>query len=238
VVDWDGDGLDDLIAPVGIQSGKLVDGNPQPDGRLYFYRNIGTREHPRYAAEEEIRRPDGPPPMAAAVVNAIDWDGDGRPELVGFDFEGRLCVFRQTADPLVLGPGIPLRMADGGEFTYDVVYEMVGKPWGANQTICDWENRGIWDIVVGTREMLILFRNLGTNEKPAYGPGERMSLWGQEIRHSIHCLRPYPVDWDSTGRVDLVVGSESGWFHLFRRPALDSPRPKAMIGVPVRGTKS
>ena len=117
-------------------------------------------------------------------------------------------------------------MADGGEFNAQVVYEFVGRSWGMQQAVCDWDGRGVWDVLIGTREMLLLFRNSGTNEEPAYAPGERMKLWGKPITHSVHNLRPCPVDWDGTGRIDLLVGSESGWFHLFRRPALDGMRPK------------
>jgi len=234
ILDWDNDGLEDLIAPVGIAFSKLVDGKPAPDGRLFFYRNVGTREQPRYGTPREILLEDGSPPMATHVAFPIDWDGDGRYELVAFDFEGRLCVYRLKGDPredpLTLLPGVPLKMADGGEFNYEVVYAFVGRQWGVQQAVCDWDGRGVWDIVIGTREMLILFRNAGTNEAPAYAPGERMKLWGQPIQHSVHALRPCPVDWDDTGRVDLLAGAESGWFHLFRRPAVEGMRPRATIG--------
>ena len=111
-------------------------------------------------------------------------------------------------------------MADNGYFDYDVVYKFVGRLWGVQQAVCDWNSKGVWDVIIGTREMLILFRNIGTNDEPAYAPGELLQLWGQTIKHSVHSLRPCPVDWDNTGRMDLLVGSESGWFHLFRRPAL------------------
>ncbi len=231
IVDWDRDGLDDLIAPVGIAFGKFIDGRPVPDGRLFFYKNIGNRNQPRYTEPQEILLENGSPPMATHVAFPIDWDSDGRYELVAFDFEGRLCLYSLKGDPrsnpLTLLPGVPLKMADGGDFDYDTVYKFVGRQWGVQQAVCDWEERGTWDIIIGTREMLILFRNLGSNDEPAYAPGERLKLWGQPIKHSIHSLRPCPVDWDGTGRMDLLVGSESGWFHLFRRPALDGMRPRA-----------
>ena len=85
-------------------------------------------------------------------------------------------------------------------------------------------------MLIGTCESLWLFRNEGTNRDPRYAPGERMKLWGADIKHSVHSLRLWPIDWDRTGRVDLLVGSESGWFHLFRRPALVGKRPEATVG--------
>jgi hypothetical protein len=233
IVDWDLDGLPDLLAPIGISHGKLVDGKPVPDGRLFFYKNTGTRSDPRYAAPEEILLEDGSPPMACHTAFPMDWDSDGRYEIVSFDFEGRLCLYRlkddPQKDPLTLLPGIPLLMEDGSFFNLEMIYKYVGRQWGVELAVCDWDGRGVWDIVIGTREMLLLFRNNGSIEKPLYTAGERMELWGKQIKHSVHSLRPFPVDWDGTGRMDLIVGSESGWFHLFRRPALEGACPKAEL---------
>lgn len=67
--------------------------------------------------------------------------------------------------------------------------------------------------------------------------GELLKLWNQPIKYSVHSLRPCPVDWDGTGRIDLLVGSESGWFHLFRRPAIDGMRPRSMKGKIQRSVK-
>jgi hypothetical protein len=33
-------------------------------------------------------------------------------------------------------------------------------------------------------------------------------------------MRPFAVDWDNTGKLDILSGSESGWLHLFRRAIL------------------
>jgi hypothetical protein len=231
--DWDNDGLEDLIVPVGISHGKMVGGEVLPDGRLFFYRNIGKRDQPRFAEPEEMLLEDGTPPIAAHTAFPIDWDGDGRGEIVAMDFEQRLCLYRLKSapevDPLILLPGEPLLMEDGSIFSAETVYEIIGRPWGMQHAVCDWRGAGLWDIIIGTREMMLLFRNVGTNENPRYAPGEKMRLLGEPIAHSIHSLRPFPVDWDETGRMDLVAGSESGWFHLFRRPALDGERPNITI---------
>ena len=233
--DWDNDGLDDLIVPVGISHGKMVDGSVLPDGRLFFYRNIGNRDQPRFAASEEMLLENGEPPMASHTAYVLDWDGDGRGEIVAMDFEQRLCVYRLKSDPkvdpLTLLPGVPLLMTDGSVFSAETVYEIIGRRWGMQHAVCDWRGAGVWDIIIGTKEMLLLFKNAGSNEEPRYAPGERMCLWGEPLSHSTHSLRPFPVDWDGTGRMDLIAGSESGWFHLFRRPVFERTRPTARISV-------
>lgn len=163
-----------------------------------------------------------------------DWDGDGRCDLVGCGFDEKLAVFSPVDDspnaPLVVKRIATLKMLDGSDFSRRTVYECIGRLWGITHAVCDWDGRGVWDVIIGTCESVWLFRNQGTKAEPAYAPGERMKLWGADIKHSVHSLRPWPIDWDRTGRVDLLVGSESGWFHLFRRPALAGERPAATIG--------
>ena len=234
IVDWDGDGLDDLLAPVGIAISRLVEGKPAPEGRLFFYKNVGSRTQPRYAEAREILLEDGSPPMASDVAFPVDWDGDGRWDLVGFGLDDALAVFSPAGNPseapLVVKRTATLTMRDGSRFTRKTVYDCIGHLWGIVHAVADWDGRGTWDVLVGTCESLWLFRNEGTNRDPRYAPGERMKLWGADIKHSVHSLRPWPIDWDHTGRVDLLVGSESGWFHLFRRPALVGGRPGATVG--------
>jgi hypothetical protein len=82
VADWDGDGLPDLIVGAG-------------DGSVKLFRNVGTRTKPVLAAGEILVPPaqwDGEHPPKEprrglrSKVCAVDWDGDGRLDLLVGDF--------------------------------------------------------------------------------------------------------------------------------------------------------
>jgi hypothetical protein len=86
--DWDGDGLPDLIVGWG-------------DGSVVWYRNVGSRTEPKLAkgvtlvpaAPPPIYDDNAPPsrdakPGVRAKVCVVDWNGDGRLDLLVGDFGG------------------------------------------------------------------------------------------------------------------------------------------------------
>ncbi len=83
VADWDGDGKPDLLVGAG-------------DGSVWFYRNVGTAKAPELAKGVMLVKPgeaeygDKAPKDARrgmrSKICVVDWNGDGRPDLLVGDF--------------------------------------------------------------------------------------------------------------------------------------------------------
>lgn len=144
--------------------------------------------------------------------NVLDWDGDGRDDLIAVDHEGFLAFYRNTGDVLEPGKrvfrdekGEPLRL-NGGEG---------GKSGRVKLHLIDWDGDGDRDLLRNTKNTG-WFENTGDNTYVWRGDFPQRLLAG-------HTTAPQAVDWNADGKLDLIVGAEDGHIYCYHRAALDEP---------------
>jgi hypothetical protein len=214
VVDWDGDGRDDLL--VGAERNRLA-----------WFRNSGGKGQPRfeYAGlvttddDRPLELPVEPVPEGPdiykldyyPVVTTVDWDHDGDHDLLAGGFiTGRIYLYANTAQeagPPKLRLAGPLE-ADGRPL--DVV-------WAAAPAVADLDGDGDWDLVSGcmpltagggdaasSEHFLHYFRNDGTPREPKLH--EIAFPRDGQFPHAA-LASPRFVDWNNDGLIDLAVSS-------------------------------
>lgn len=216
IADFDGDGDLDLIC------GEFVDG-------LTWYENVGTRTEPKFAAGCRLRNDEGEIRFHIQMIVPVvsDFDGDGRPDLIVGDEDGRVAWVRNTGE---VRDGMP-------QFESPLYFRQQAGPvkFGALSTpfAVDWDGDGRTDIVSGNSAgEIALIRNVGSEETPRWEAPEFFTVGGRPIRiqagerGSIQGPAErkwgYTVltvaDWDGDGYPDIIVNSIWGRIEWFRNP--------------------
>ncbi|MCX6625350.1 MAG: VCBS repeat-containing protein, partial [Acidobacteria bacterium] len=229
LVDWDADGKLDLL----LGAAK---------GWVYYYRNVGTNQQPRYEDQgplqlngRDLRPPASPVPEVAGpngesiykedyepLIEVADWDGDGHPDLLlGGYVTGRVFWYRNTGR--LDAKGAPV-LEDHGPLMAD------GKPidvgWTASPTVGDLDGDGDLDLIVGNwkkwgnelppeivEDFLSYYQNIGTRQKPVLTM-KPLPRIGKFPADDI--ATPSLGDWDGDGDLDLAVSDQGGLVWLFR----------------------
>lgn len=208
VVDWDGDGVQDIIC-----------GNSE--GRILFFRNTGTDLAPAFSSfAEELCWEDGPVCIRPGYIgvqgpfeavwgymcpSVFDWNGDGVPDIVFSDARGKLEVMyaRRTPSGTILSRPFALK-EDGLEIhglwrVKPAVGQVSGRVCVVNMagdgTFHRW-----WKIDESTLvdDGPLLLRN-GT---PFTAHSAAVSRDGNYGRVKINLC-----DWDGDGDLDLILGT-------------------------------
>jgi hypothetical protein len=216
VVDWDGDGLLDIL-------------HSDITGQHLWYRNIGTRTRPRLAAPRPIRVAGKPlRTVWRTRPLAVDWNGDGLPDYICLDEHGILTYYERAraGGRLVLREGRRFRFPDGSPVKLDGEAGLCGR---ANLAGGDWFGRGRIDICCGPYhgagpdvdpETIYLMESLDPANLVMGFPKAVRRRDGTPIKQGGSYPAPEIADWDGDGRADLLLGCEDGSIWFFPRDSV------------------
>jgi len=205
--DWNGDGLTDIIYG-------------EEYGRVFVYLNQGTREKPEYPFRQMVFDAEGVPldvgNLAAPLV--VDWDGDGRKDLLVGAYANRIAFFqnvgtdadRQLAyrgmvmidgEPLEL-PKTPIVGRGEAAFKHDM-YPVLD--------VADWTGDGRPDLIAGgyVTGRIYLYDNIGTDDDglPRLAFRGPIEVDGEPINVGDWCAAPTIADFNGDGLLDLITGN-------------------------------
>jgi hypothetical protein len=199
VVQWNDDGRKDLI--VGLT-----------DGRVRLYLNTGTDEAPAFDAGVFLALAGADLDVGyRATPTVLDWDGDGRKDLVVGALDGRVRVYlnsgTQYAPVFLTEAMVP---ANGTDLLV---------PSGRS-SLChaDLDGDGNRDLLTGNTDgQLLLYHNGGTDTAPVFAGYSAVTAGGSPIDlDGTPRSRPYVCDWNDDQVLDVLVGSGDGKVRLYR----------------------
>ncbi|HWR13441.1 MAG TPA: VCBS repeat-containing protein [Terriglobales bacterium] len=223
VVDWNGDGLPDLLVA------------QEPQGVIRYYQNVGTRKSPILAdrglvqADGEVLKPpylpvpEMPPGIFGdtygSIPTAVDWDGDGKLDLLlGSYITGQFYLYAQAGkNP----DGTPVLRYSGplsGEAgPLDVT-------WNSTPSVADLNGDGKLDLVSGSFGMsstgsdrpedsrIHYFVRNGTSmhELPFPFEGDESSILQKLAENGGAPFSTALADLNADGLTDLLIGTNGG----------------------------
>ncbi|HEY1599863.1 MAG TPA: VCBS repeat-containing protein [Pirellulales bacterium] len=243
--DLDGDGLFDLI--VGCARGGAV-----------WYPNRGRRGEPSFASARLLFSDGKPLDVGwSSAPQAVDWDGDGRLDLVVGAEWNRMLLYRnrgtkreprfEYAGPLTTDDGQPLALPvepvpEGPDIYKRDYYPVV-------ETV-DWDQDGDLDLLAGgyVTGRIYFYRNIAER-----GQEPRLRLVGpleaDEKPIDVQwAAAPAVADLDADGDLDLITGcmpmtpgsgdfaSSEDFLHYFRNDGTPQAPRLHKIPLPRRGT--
>ena len=248
-VDYDGDGVQDIIVGVGDWTDYGWDNAYDASGVwqrgplrgfVYVARNTGTTAQPQYAAPVKIEAAGKPlEVLGMPSPNFADWDGDGDLDIICGEFLDGFTYFENTGTRTapVYAAGRRLTGADGKPLVMDL--QMI------TPVAIDWDGDGDTDLICGDEDGRVAFientGKLGADRMPVFLQPRYFRQEAQDVKFGA-LVTPVGCDWDGDGDIDLICGNTAGYIAFIENlsgPGVEQPRwaePKRLEvdGVPLR----
>jgi uncharacterized membrane protein YgcG len=214
VADWNSDGRPDLL--VGEQTGGF--------GKVRVYLNSGTAAAPVYDAWTYVQAAGADLAVAAsgclgAFPRVVDWNADGRKDLLIGQSDGRFRIYLNTATDIapafdagadvLLGPAgakSPLDVGDRGAVA-----------------VVDWNADGLFDLVLGALDGKVrVALNSGAAGSPDFQAFTLVLDGASTLEVPGFRSSPAVADFDGDGRKDLLLGNTDGHLYLYRNVGTDA----------------
>jgi len=201
VVNWDDDGRKDLL--VGTAEGAV---------RIYL--NVGTDTEPIFDngafVQAGLAEPENIDIGFRATPAWVDWNLDGRHDLLIGAGDGRLRLYLDTAaagEPQ-LAAALVIQQEDA---------DLVVPGGRSSPAFADCDGDGRRDLLVGnTAGKLLLYGNVGTDADPGFSSYIEVLADGRVIDLPGEARsRPFVCDWTGSGQIDVLVGSAEGLVYFY-----------------------
>lgn len=210
-MDLDGDGIPDIL------SGSWP-------GQLYFFKGLGKG---KFAGKQTIKDKTGKAIKidSASTVFAVDWNGDGKLDLLVGDVQGRVH--------LLLNEGTSSNYAFGKAQHLAAQGTRIQVEHGDSHPIAvDWDRDKLLDLLVGCGDGSVLFyKNIGTATEPKLAKAQTLVAAskpaGVNVIYPGSRAKICAVDWDGDGRLDLLVGDFCQYQAKIEVPEKDRPAIEA-----------
>jgi len=219
-VDYDGDGIQDLIAGIGdwtdygwddAYNEKGVWTNGPLRGFVFLMRNKGSNKQPEYEKPKEVSAGgEAVEVFGWPSPNFADFDGDGDLDLLCGEFLDGFTYFQNvgTRTQPIYAHGRPLR-SEGSLLKMDL--QMIVP------VAFDWDKDGDLDLICGDEDGRVAFiENMGIVDHDM--PRFRSPIYFQQKAKDVKfgaLATPYGIDWDSDGDEDIICGNTAGYIGFF-----------------------